>query len=180
MPRLTQSDRDRLRRQLLDALVPTDRDAARALEQAAARAVLTDYYTPAGLKRLAAMPAEWFDEVKYVYLTPTGQKTARTAICAPLRLPRTPPTDYRPGEAAQRAVDLWCAHVDAHTQRSREVGHRIDTVLEASATLDSLLARLPEARDILQLPPAADVAASAAEINAALAARPAPKPARKG
>lgn len=175
MPRLTQQDRARLRKQLMDELAPPDRDARIKLEFAAFDALIVDYYTPAGLKRLRAMPAEWFDEVSMAHVTPTGQRMSRTIRGVGQRLPRQPPSDYKPGAAAQAAIDRWHAHVEAQAQRERTIGHRVDTVLEASATLDAVLAKLPEARDILKLPPAADVAASAAEINAALKAR---KPAK--
>lgn len=179
MPRLTQSDRDRLRRQLLDALVPPDIATTHRLRDAAFRAVIADYYTPAGLKKLAALPQDWLPTVDLIYARPTGEQNFRPLRGPETRLPRTPPQDHPLGAAAQAAVDAWHAHVTADVKRRNHATHRIDTVLDASATLDGLLTRLPEARAILKLPPAADVAASAAELNAALAARPTAKPARK-
>lgn len=186
MSRLTKGERERLRHQLLTALVPADPATRTALEHEAFRAVITDYYEPAGLKRLAALPQEWFEHVNGTRVLPTGTLQT-TYIRGPgMNVPRQPPDNYRPGPAAQAAVDRWYTHVTEFDSARRSVGHRIDTVLNACQTLEALLAKLPEARGILSLPVAADVPSSAAEINALLAQKaPAaaaaakPAPARK-
>lgn len=190
MSRLTTDARARLRQQLMATLAPPDRDTRVKLECAAFDAVIADYFTPAGLKRLRAMPAEWFNEVSYAHVTPSGERLCRAIRGAGQPLPCTPPRTHTPGAAAQAAIDRWHAHVEAAAARERTIGHRVDAVLDSCSTLAAVLAKLPDARDILKLPPAADAAASAAELNAALAARTAPaapaagkaaksKPARK-
>lgn len=171
MSRLTQPQRERLRHQLMQALVPRDRETICRLEHTAFRAAITDYFTPAGLRRLAALPPEWFNEVSIFYVRPEGAKNLKSIYGPAMRLPRTPPEKYEYSPATQAAINAWYTHIQEIEAQERRIGYRIDTVLAASTTLEAVLAKIPEARGILELPPAADVAASADEINTALAAR---------
>lgn len=178
MARLTQSDRDRIRQQLLAALAPTGGPDIQKLAEAAFAAVLADYYGAKTLKQFAAMPAEWFrDIVNFVHVKPTGDISTRTVYGPGLGIaaPRVPPADRLLGEAAQMAVNRWAGANDADRATKANTAYRIDTILSRVTTLEALLTALPQAREILKLPAAKDVESAAAEINAALAAR---KPAR--
>jgi hypothetical protein len=69
------------------------------------------------------------------------------------------------------------AQAAAQAERAR-TGYQVDTVLNGSATLESVLEKLPAARGILNLPDAAPAAEVAATLNTQLAARQ-PKPRAK-
>jgi hypothetical protein len=66
MSRLTNSQRADLRRQLLAALIPDRAAELRKLADAAFTALVTDFYGPAGLKRIAGLPDEWLTNVQCV------------------------------------------------------------------------------------------------------------------
>jgi hypothetical protein len=174
MSRLTLSERERIEKALVAALAPED-PAIATLQRAASDAVFRDYYGEKALRSFAAMPPEWFDRhVSMVHVQPSGAKHYR-ALPGPHRYaPRTPPCETL-GEAAQKAVDAWAAAYDAHDKARRTVAFRVGSIVGRVATMAGLLKLLPEARDILALPPEQDPDEAAAAINAALAARK-PKP----
>ena len=129
MSRLTQRQRERLRHQLMQALVPRDGEAIRRLEHAAFRAAITDYFTPAGLRRLAALPQEWFEDIQSIYVRPTGAWNVKRLYGPATRLPRQPPEKHEYNLATQAAIDAWHTHVQEIEAQERRIGYRIDTVL---------------------------------------------------
>lgn len=174
MKRLTQSDRDRLRKQLLDALLP-DRQAELAqLEQAAFMAVVRNRFSPADLRRIAKLPQDWLVKVDHVYAKPTICDGFRViyAQAGAMLLPRQPDSSKLAlNDAAQAAVDAWWQARSASEEERRGMVYRLDRLLEASSTLESLLTKLPEARAILKLPAAEAVEAIAEDVRSRLAAR---------
>jgi hypothetical protein len=180
MSRLTNGQRADLRRQLLAALIPDRAAELRKLEHAAFDALIRDFYGTAGLKRIATLPDEWLTTVQ-------GVRTVRLArsegpalggyVCGPeRRLPRELPNPYEPKSdtAGQAALAYFEAKYADEQERGR-IGYQVDTVLNGSTTLESVLEKLPAARGILNLPDAAPAAEVAATLNAQLAARQ-PKP----
>jgi hypothetical protein len=186
MSRLTVPHRERIEKALVAALVPDDAPV-KALERAAYDAVFLDYYGAKTLKLFAAMPADWFDRIiSTVYVKPSGAKHFRDLHGPRMPVPRAPATEEL-GAAARQTVDKWASAADAQAKVERQTKYRVAAIVSRASTLDGLLKLLPEAREILALPEAQDPDVTAAEINAALAARkaapPAPpppaKPARK-
>lgn len=173
MSRLTLPERERIEKTLVAALVPKDPSIA-TLERAASDAVFRDYYGEKALRSFAAMPPEWFDRgVSTVQVRPTGAKHFRYLNGPHRYVPRTPPCETL-GEAAQKAVDAWAAADDAHVKARQSVAFRVGNIVDRATTMAGLLKLLPEAREILALPPEQDPDETAAAINAALAARKAP------
>lgn len=186
MSRLTNADRERLRHQLLQALLPDARDKLVKLNQAAFSAVLADFFTPAGLKRIATLPDAWLQDIgsAYVVIPPDdGAQLDRDGHIggAKRRLPCAVPNRYRPRLPTTIAAVRTFFTARAEAERARKSAtYEIDTVLNASATLEAVLQKIPAARGILNLPAASSVADTAATINARLAkatAAPAKAPA---
>lgn len=181
MPRLTNADRDRLRHQLVTALAPSQAEAVAKLADAAAEAVMTDYYGAKTLKLFAAMPPEyWGSGVRHLHVEPTGKGPRNLFARRTYAAPTAPdPRVFRPSAATQAAIDAWAEAEDAAHKARKTAEYQVNQVLDRATTLESLLTLLPAARDILQLPAAQPATAIAATLNAALAARapsPAPKP----
>jgi hypothetical protein len=175
MSRLTLSERERIEKALVAALAPED-PAIATLQRAASDAVFRDYYGEKALRSFAAMPPEWFDRDNgSVYVKPTGAAHWRALPGERRQVPRAP-ASKNIGEAAQKAIDAWAAAYDAHETNRKSVAYRVGNIVGRVATMSGLLKLLPEARDILALPPEQDPDEAAAAINAALAARK-PKPA---
>jgi hypothetical protein len=175
MPRLTLSERDRIEKTLVAALAPEDPAIAK-LQRAASDAVFREYYGEKALRAFAAMPAEWFDShPTTAYVKPTGAVHWRALPLSRRAVPRTPPGEPI-GEVAQTAIDAWASAYDAHQNARTAVAYRVGSIVGRAGTMQSLLKLLPEARDILALPPEQDPDETAASLNAALAARKAPRP----
>jgi hypothetical protein len=181
MARLTSSDRERLRAQLLAALAPSQAEAIAKLADAAAAAVMTEYYSAKTLKLFSGMPEEyWGRGISYLTVEPTGRGARGLAPRRTFAAPIAPePKQFRPSAATQASIDTWSAAVDAAEKTRRDTTYQIDSVLARATTLESLLALLPAARGILKLPAAEPATDTAAKLNAALAAQqrpPASKP----
>jgi hypothetical protein len=170
MSRLTLSERERIEKTLIAALAPED-PAIATLQRAASDAVFRGYYGEKMLRSFAAMPPEWFDrDTATVYVKPTGAAHWR-ALPGPMRSVPRAPSGKNIGEAAQKAIDAWATAADAHEKNRRSVAYRVGSIVGRAATIQGLLKLLPEARDILALPPEQDPDETAASLNAALAAR---------
>lgn len=170
MKRLTQQDRAHLAGQLLNALLPNRADEIRGLRDAAFAAVVANYFTPAGLCRIASLPPEWLNKVTHVHVRATGNPEWRILRGEPRLLPRQPDDMTPLCDAAQAAVDRWHAAVTADEQARKKLRYRLDKMLADCRTLEQLLERLPEARDILSLPPPESADAIAEDVRAQIAA----------
>lgn len=184
MARLTISEKQRLRTQLLTALVPPQRERIAELADIAFMAIMTEYYGAKTLKAFAAMPAEWFnDGINYVYGKPSGSPHSKmiSRRGKGFPAPRMPSNSFGFSAATQAKIDAWNTQNEAQEATVRLTGAQIDTVLESATTLAALLTALPAARDILNLPSADAPGLTAAKLNTALMARhgkasPAPRP----
>lgn len=175
MPRLTESSRERLAAQLIKALVPDRTAEIATLAEGAFHAVLLDFFTPAGLKRIGTLPDEWLTTVKHVSAKPTGT-TQRYLIttATPRRLPCGVPETHHLRAPAQEAVDRWATATNEAARAYKSTGYEVRRVLDTSTTLEAVLTKLPAARGILSLPDAAEPDAVAERLNARLAERAAP------
>ncbi len=179
MSRLTQSERETLKKRLVAALAPDNSEAHRKMEDAAFRAAIADFYTPAGLKRIATLPPHWLTEVQAVNVTPTGRRHySRPRGLTPAHLPKCVPATHNLGDAAQKIVDAWADATSAAARQREALAYRVGRVVDSATTLEALLAKLPAARGILNIPDAAEPAGIAESLNTQLAARQ-PKPRAK-
>jgi hypothetical protein len=172
--RLTEAARERLAAQLIKALVPDRTAEIAALAEAAFAAVLADFFTPAGLKRIATLPDEWLTSVGGVVVKPSQSAQYYRLESKPRRLPRSVPDQHTLGPAAQAAVDRWASVTNEAAGTHKSTSYEVRRVLDTSTTLEAVLTKLPAARGILSLPDAAEPDAVAARLNARLTERAAP------
>lgn len=171
MTTLKQSDREHLCRQLMAAMLPSRADEIRTLEHAAFRAVLISYYTANGLRRIAGLPPHWLCKIETVLVKPSGQPHYKQLSGPGTLLPGEIDKNYSHDAKAQAAIDTW---TDAKTADNRErttLAIRLHQLLAGCRTLPALLDRLPEARDLLHLPPVETDDAIAESVRATLRGR---------
>lgn len=172
MKRLTQDNRLQLRRQLMAVMLPSKADELSVLADAAFHAALRSFYTAAGLRRIAKLPPEWLSRVTRVHVKATGNPYWAAAYGkAEVLLPKAVPDEHTLSAEAQAAVDTWQAAVEADKLARATLEYRLDRLLASASTLEALLQRLPEARDILNLPPDEAPDAIAEDVRAQLAAK---------
>ncbi|MFN0183022.1 MAG: hypothetical protein ACKVQR_04300 [Aquabacterium sp.] len=151
---LNKSNREQLRSQLLTAMLPSRADELKALEHAAFKAVLISYYGAKGLRRIAGLPPHWLNRVDSVLVKRSGQPYWERCHGEPIALPGKLPEASALDERAQAAIDTWLDAVCAYRKDIQTLGARLDQLLNGCRTMAALLERLPEARDLLKLPPA--------------------------
>ena len=154
MSTLNKQSRAALRDQLMAAMLPDSTKELAALERAAFKAVVVSHYGPAGLRRIATLPPHWLHKRNSVLVKPSGQPYWERCHGEPIMLPGEFSEVHKVDERAQAAIDTWFeARRTAQNSRNAMI-LRLDQLLARCRTLAALLDRLPEARDLLKLPPA--------------------------
>lgn len=171
MSTLNKYDRQRLRDQLMAAMLPPRTDELKALEHVAFKAVLVSFYGANGLRRIAGLPQHWLRKVDSVLVKPSGQPYWERCHGELILLPGKLSEVDTPDEKAQAAIDAWADAVKADKRERQALMTRLDQLLAGCRTLDALLNRLPEARDLLKLPAAETDDAIAESIRATLRER---------
>ena len=171
MSKLNQHTRAKLRDQLLTAMLPDSTEQITNLEHAAFRAVLTSYYTANGLRRIAGFPPHWLCKVDSLRVKASGQpyweRIHGPATLLPGKIDENHPHDAK----AQAAIDLWYDTKRGVAREREALSMRLQQLINGCSTLAVLLDRLPEARDLLQLPPAETDDAIAESVRATLRVR---------